>query len=502
MASEENRSVRVEFDDGGTSALAPEIAEGSAATTRNAIAIVVIGAVLIAGLLVVLRPADDQTADGNVRGTTTTTTTTPSTTTATSASPEGAPPAITKVTQLVPAGGLVEFEEIARNDDVFLALQFEEAENAPPRVLTSLDGFAWRPLATSLDHTSETEGSVLLRDYRSLIAIDGGFALLMRTIYLPLGSGEQPNFETVRLRSTEGAVWVTDDEFETQISTSLTEAFQHSQTVIAVATGTTDHDESLLELLRPQLTAIDPDSVCSATEEGQQMVVLTFCDGREPVTIGPSDISDPLRFDALLRCADERSTTPVAVLRPDLESLLYKDVPNRSVGTFVLESGGLGALYVPTLGTGAGCDEYYGSPVTRPPALFLWESPTARVEINVLPDGVVEDLDSLEPELVLGDFVLFTSDRRVWSLDIGSGEWRAEVEFEPEWESAINESTLFVLTSESVGRFFPEASEWEFAAIELATRERSIDFFDAEYAIVSGGDESFLISLPFEGDLG
>lgn len=472
---------------------------------RRALPLLVILFVLASLVLVLssLRPDDDQAADEVDAPPTTTPINADSTTTTTIAT-------VQKFTLMIPANGLIEAQEIARSGDRLVALQFEEAENGPPRLLQSPDGQAWTPLVTSLDAASDQRGSVVLRDYESLVATESGFALLMTTLRLE-ERDFTPRFEVMRLTSPDGTVWTRDPAFETVQGTVVSAPFHHD----SESFGLVEQRQS-----RPIVTALlqqalDNDvaipSVCGVTRLGPDQIQVEDCDTGELVAIRRADVVDPERFSDLSRCifalqAHHDGPSTVVIVREGREPFVVPEVPLLTVPPLVVNETTLAAFdEAPQLPEDSGCIGFLELTGRQVPSMVRWSAGVAGPTLFELPPEIARDLPNLRAEPVIdGDRVLFVLDSGAWSMSVATGEW---TQLLPLPEGAFagepvdvalmpDGSGLIALAVRQIGAITFDEQIWGWAEQNPPLSNPRIQYLDAQTLVVSGDAGAFVISLP------
>lgn len=513
----ETPSVRVEYDGNEDTAVVPMLVDGGSPrhSTRVVPIMIIIGVLGTAlGLLSWLAPSEDQAADGTARGTTTSSPPTSATAAPTTLlSPASAETATAQVAQtavvdLIPTTGFSEVEAIVRSGEKFLALQFEEAENAPPRLIRSTNGSEWTSVSTEVDHTSDTSGSVVLRDYDSLVSIESGFAVLMHSIHVQTDADSGPLIETVRLASTDGVRWQTDPEFEAQIG-GLRSAFHHSPNAVA-SIDTVPSPRVLVDLLQPELrNEVDLKSVCSARAVNFSSIVIGLCDGSPAFTFSPDDIGDPALFEAVIRCAEQRAARSVLVLQAGQGSVVHPGVRDGSIGLFGLDDGSVAALYSFS-DDFSWCTQLYGRSGRRPPALFRW-LPGGTITVEPLPFEAAGELVSLStPPVVVEDRVIFASKEAVWAFSFATSEWsrpldmnvERKVTTEPNVMLSSDGQSVLTLSSTSIHVGSLDSGQWVVAQVDVVNGRSSIEFVDAELALITRASETFLVPLPLAAAAG
>jgi len=516
MDSDEPRSVRIEFDDSSSSPVAPSVGGSPGPPKRGALILGAIAVICAVGLVVLLRPAEDETADGSIRQSTTTTIMSPSTTSPASTSTTTLGITTSARTSLLPTVGLSEFESIVRSDSLgFLALQWEEAENGPPRVSRSDDGVNWTQVSTSLDSGSDAAGAVILRDYDWLISTDSGFALLMSTIRLVGGAAGAPLFETVRLTSPDGVQWTRDPTFEVVTGVDFARPIGHSSDAVVVFQ--LDKASDLSSILE---RAVGSDVIieipCSATPSSGvgPLLLIDYCDATPPTVVGPADLVDPERFAELSECIQARNdgaigSNTIAVVREGRPRIVLSQIASLSITPTIFDDGSV--VIIDRDGqpeNGSPCSGFLDAPEVQPPSLIRWNTNTGEVERLPLPIEIATDLYDLRASpKAAGTRLLVALDSSVWAADILTGEWFEVVEIpNPGNGSPINiellndEGDIMVLATDLVGVSRAQSNdqdrEWGWVGFDARLTAPVIRYGDEQIAIISSVEGTFALDSP------
>ncbi len=483
---------------------------GTSSGAKRALPLLIIVAVLAAlvFLLSSLRPDHDQAAEGTDPVTTTVappTTRFDSTTTTVGT--------VQKFTLMIPASGLIEAQEIARSGDRFLALQFEEAENGPPRVLQSPDGHSWRTVAASIDAPSDQLGSVLLRDYEMLVATDSGFALLMTTLRLQERQFT-PGFEVMRLISPDGAVWTRDPAFESIQGSIVSAPFHHD----SESFGLVQRRRSRPIITQLLAQALDSDlaipDVCGVARMGPDQIGVQNCETGEVLAISPEGVVDPERFDDLTRCIFALNSeldvpNTIVIVREGSEPFVLPEVPLSAVPPLVVDETTLVAFdeEPQLLPPNNGCIGFLEPTPAQAPSMIRWSAGVNGPTRFELPPDIARDLPNLRADpLILRDRVLFVLDSGVWSMSVATGVWSRLLEL-PDSTFGITSidfalipdgTGLVAVTGSRIGVIRFDERIWQWAEQRIPLSVPRIEYLDEQSLVVSGEPGAFVVSLPLD----
>ena len=487
---DEDRSVRIEVEQLAGANDTPRPTDPSNKRNTAGLMLGGLGILLLVAMLVALRPAEGQAADGTQRGTTTTT---------------AAPGAVAnnvefdgevEITQTV---GLRNVISIVNADDGFLALRWGNGPEDQPNFVRSDDGVEWTAVDATFEHGADLPTTIL--DVSELVTTDDGFALVVTTTEEST-LAEPPQLNVERFVSSAGELWVPDPSFDRLALSTDASPIAHTSNAFLSSSGIADGLVGLEAVLRDELSeGIGFDRVCWAQNVGDDYAVLFGCETGQIAELTPDHLLQPERFEAISACLGELTPLNSGPVRE-----LSLTVRNTDTVTLT----GTGHLsFLPVLlddqtivgfdaGTAAiaegACAELGDTTELRERALLRWEPGANEPERIPIPPDVLTNYDAvlprLEPLSDPGEFLAIDDDG-IWVVDIETGTWDRWLGGEITEPGAIvlnaGRNRIVELTEGTidVGRISPE----EFARFEVTPEIANAELLFASRGILFVDDK-------------
>lgn len=437
MDGEELRSVRVEVDgvEGGPQAPAAPAGEQR---PRDAILLAFGGLLLLAALILAIRPAGDEAADGSIR--TTPTTTTPTTTAAT-ATTEALP---AEDAQSDVAADVDESEQVHRRAEGVDGTSFSSVVRADggyfaatwgwsdsQLLYRSVDGVEWTNVEAQFPDEFEQAIANQHLALAHLRRTADGFSLLAQT-YPNSSDGDQRG-SVSRLVSANGIEWEIQAEVALMLGESGGYPVLHTDSIWAYRVETAD-GSLLRELLATNL--VDQEVLastlpCWLDAQGDDAVLVYECGYSEPTRLTADDFIDGVNLGVLARCGDALhglGTNEVSIIDTETGQELRRIVipQNAQLGDQASTAGALmGVTFDYAIDDGvSSCDGLIDLPTAEHGPVMIWDSDSAEARNIALPvDRSAGQFAGWRQAYVRGDSMILIDSGRLWTLDLQSPEW-------------------------------------------------------------------------------
>ena len=393
---------------------------------------------LLAAMILAIRPTGDEAADGSIR--TTPTTASPTTVSPTTTEAPAFGDAQSDIVADIDEGEDVhrrvqgvngtEFSSVVRADVGYFAATWELSDSSI--LYRSVDGVDWTNVEAQFPDQIERAIAAQSLSFSHLRRTADGFAML---VHVHSGDGaDDLSFTISRLVSTNGIEWEIQTEIALASSSELFSAYPllHTDSVWGYASNG-DRTRLLRQLLEVNLVDVETISAatpCFLDAQSDKVANIYECDGLELIPLTTDDVIDGVSLRQLARCADTFfgvGTYDVSIVDIETGKELRKiTVPeNAQVAEELSASGTLaGVTFDGFVDDPSVCDGLIDLPVHEYGPVMIWDSDSADARNIALPDDhAVGQFDGWRQSVVRDDHLVVLEAGQAWTLDLLSFEW-------------------------------------------------------------------------------